>query len=411
MDLPPNDLQAEQATLGSMLLSANALETVRQTLSSPDFFRPAHQIVFEHITEMHKQSIPVDAVTLNERLVASAQIAKVGGAPYLHTLLASVPTAANAGHYARIVRAKAVRRRLIEAGTRIAQIGREGEDEAQGATERALREVEAVRDSGLGDGLTAVTYQEFLDAGYEGDPYDWVVPNLLERGDRMILTGTPGIGKSTLFRQIAVCAAAGIHPFTYEAIPAQRVFILDCENGPAHIRRKLRPLVHQAAATQKPVPEANLWIESRMDGIDLALDKDVSWLLRQVASLNPDILAIGPLYRLAPRALNDDDDVAPILTVLNLIRARGACVLMEAHHGHTSDMRPRGSSALMGFPEFGFGLRWPREDNPGARTAEIVHWRGDRDERQWPRALIAGGRWPWSAYNVPQNQQGNGWGT
>jgi hypothetical protein len=398
---PPHDISAEQAALGAMLTSAAAQETVRQALSPDDFYRQAHHIIFKIIVEMMRQGEPVDPITVNSKLAANGKTGVTGGAPYLHTLMAAVPTAASAGYYAVLVRQHAVRRRLIEAGTRIIQIGTSGDAELGSLTERAVQEVEQVRDSGLGTELSALTYREFLEQGENQPEYDWVVPGLLERGDRLVLTGTSGMGKSTLARQFSVQAAAGIHPFGGKQFEAARVFLLDCENGAGHIRRKLRPLIHQAAMAGQPVLEHNLWIESRVDGIDLALDKDVSWLLRQIAAIAPDLFVVGPLYRLAPRALNDDSDVAPILSTLNLIRAKGSCVLLEAHHGHGGDMRPRGSSALTNFPEFGLGMRWSADPQAQVvRTADLVHWRGDRDERQWPRALQAGGTWPWSAYQA-----------
>ena len=114
----------------------------------------------------------------------------------------------------------------------------------------------------------------------------------------------------------------------------QRVLVIDCENGPAHTRRKLRPLLIQASAEGYPVKDTNMWLEIRPEGLDLARDKDVSWLLRRVAAIGPDVVLLGPLYRLAPRALNDDSDAAPVIATLNMIRERGACVLLEAHAGH-----------------------------------------------------------------------------
>jgi replicative DNA helicase len=253
--------------------------------------------------------------------------------------------------------------------------------------------------------VTTQTIAEFLDVPAEADSYDWVVPGLLERGDRYVLTGTEGAGKSTLFRQLAVTLAAGLHPFTQEAIKPQRVLLIDCENGAAHMRRKLRPLVIQADCEGYEVAETNLWIEVRPEGLDLAADKDVSWLLRRIAAIQPDAVMIGPLYRLAPRALNDDSDAAPVIATLNMIRARGACVLLEAHAGHAlgmggrRDLRPRGSSAFLGWPEFGYGIRSSDLDEAKKRRlVDMVPWRGDRDEREWPERLVAGGTWPWSAY-------------
>jgi replicative DNA helicase len=403
---PPHDIPAEQAALGAVLTSAAAQETVRQALSPTDFYRPFHQVLFATITGMIRAGEPVDPVTVKAKLDAAGERYNP---VYLVDLIQAVPTAANAGYYATIVRDKAVRRRLIEAGHRIVQIASTEDSEHTALTERAVREVEHVRDSGLGDGLTAQPVSEFMATGDE--EYNWVIPQLLERGDRLILTGTSGIGKSTLFRQIAVCAAAGIHPFTHHPMNPVRVFLLDAENGSPHIRRKLRPLLISATGMQRPVYDTNLWIESRVDGIDLSLDKDLSWLMRQINAIKPDIFALGPLYRLVPRALNDDDDAAPVIKTLNLIRSKGITVLLEAHHGRGGDMAPRGSSALQNFPEFGLGLRFSQD--PAAqmvRTADLVHWRGDRDERQWPRALQAGGSWPWTAY-TPMPAAGNGWPT
>jgi len=404
----PHDLAAEQAVIGSMLLSAAAAAECLETLVAGDFYRPGHRVIFEAVRDMTRDGKPVDAVTILAWLEEAGDLRAVGGAPYLHTLIASVPVVANAPHYAGIVRGAAVRRRLLEAGRRIVQMAREGSEDAHGLTERAVRETEAARDAGLADMVTTPTITEFLNVAADADAYDWIVPGLLERGDRFILTGTEGAGKSTLFRQFAVTIAAGLHPFTQARTEPRRVLIVDCENGAAHTRRKIRPLVIQAASEGFPVREDRLWIEVRPEGVDLAADKDVSWLLRIVGAIHPDCVMIGPLYRLAPRALNDDSDAAPVIATLNMIRARGACVLLEAHAGHAlgmggrRDLRPRGSSAFLGWPEFGCGIR--SSDLPDAkkrRIVDLVPWRGDRDERDWPECLEAGGIWPWSAY-TPQ---------
>jgi CBS domain-containing protein len=400
-DVPPNDMAAEQAVLGSMLLSENALEKAQAALTAGDFLRPAHRTIFDACREVKRSGGAVDAVTVRAYLESRGSLSRVGDAPYLYRLVASVPTVANVGYYAGIVREHAVRRRVLEAGHRIVQLAREQTGEAShGIAERAVRELEAVRDFGAEDDLTTQTIDEFL--AVPDEDYDWVVPGLLERGDRLILTGQEGAGKSTLFRQLAVTIAAGVHPFRGVDIEPKRCLIVDCENGPAHTRRKIRPLVTQASIQGHPIKESNLWIELRPEGLDLALDRDVSWLLRMVSQIDPDVVLLGPLYRMVPRALNTDDDVAPILATLNLIRARGACVLVEAHAGHSigiggrRDLRPRGSSALLGWPEFGYGIRFSdSEQAKQKRTVDLVPWRGDRDEREWPECLTAGGTWPW----------------
>lgn len=400
-----HDITAEQAVLGAMLMSIAAAAECSVLLTAGDFYRPAHQIIFDAITAMANAGDCPDPVTLKDRLESEGTLSRIGSALYLHTLLESAPTAANGTHYARIVRDRAVRRRLAVAGQRITAMAHSRSADAHGLTERAVREAEAVRDDGQSDEVTTPTIGEFLAVSDDADAYDWIVPGLLERGDRLILTGTEGAGKSTLFRMLGVTIAAGIHPFDHFPMTPKRVLIIDCENGPAHLRRKIRPLVTQAAALGRPVSDENLWLEIHPEGLDLANDKDVSKLMRWVSAIKPDAVMIGPLYRLAPRALNDDSDAAPVIAALNMIRARGACVLLEAHAGHSlgmggrRDLRPRGSSAFLGWPEFGYGIR--SSDVPEAkkqRLVDMVPWRGDRDERNWPERLIAGGQWPWSSF-------------
>jgi replicative DNA helicase len=413
----PYDISAERAVLGAMMLSPREAAGCLQALSAPDFCRPAHQVIFAAIAALTRSGIIADALTVKDRLEADGDLSRCGGAPELHTLIASVPVAANAAYYARIVRDRAVRRRLLESGRRIQQMASSTAEEAHGLTERAIQELEEVRASGLGDGLTVQTIEEFLDVPPGADDYDWIVPGLLERGDRLILTGMEGAGKSTLFRQMAITIAAGIHPFSGEFTEPKRVLMIDCENTERHTRRKIRPLHAQARLLGRPVDEKNLWIECRPAGMDLALDQDVSWLLRQVAAVCPDIVMIGPLYRLAPRALQTDDEAAPVIAALNLIRARDCCVLLEAHAGHATgvggrrDLRPRGSSAFLGWPEFGYGLRFSDDEHSRTeRTVDLVGWRGDRDDRDWPEMLTAGGKWPWRVHVMRKAIPGDdGW--
>jgi len=92
--VPPHDTVAEQGVLGGMLLSKDAIADVVETLRGNDFYRPAHQTIFETILDLYGRGEPVDAVTVSAELTKNGDLTRVGGAPYLHTLIASVPTAA-----------------------------------------------------------------------------------------------------------------------------------------------------------------------------------------------------------------------------------------------------------------------------------------------------------------------------
>src|SRR5213080_4021767 len=96
---PPQDVVAEQCVLGAMLLSKDAIADVVEVLRPTDFYRPAHQLVYDAILDLYGRGEPADALTVTNELTRSGQLARVGGAVYLHTLLSTVPTAANAGYY------------------------------------------------------------------------------------------------------------------------------------------------------------------------------------------------------------------------------------------------------------------------------------------------------------------------
>jgi replicative DNA helicase len=141
---PPQDLAAEQCVLGAMMLSKDAIADVIETLRGTDFYRPAHEIVFDAVTDLYARGEPADAITVAAELAKRGEMARIGGAPYVHTLVASVPLAANAGYYAHIVREKAILRRLVEAGTKIVQIGYAGEGEVDDVVDQAQAEIYSV---------------------------------------------------------------------------------------------------------------------------------------------------------------------------------------------------------------------------------------------------------------------------
>lgn len=216
--MPPHDIGAEQCVLGSMLQSPNAIAEVTAVIRHPgDHYRPAHQIVHEAILELDGRGERADVVTVADLLVKRGQLPAAGGYDYLHTLDASVATWAFGGNYARIVHEKAVRRRTIEKGTRIVQLGYEGEGDAADIAERAR---------GLADGIDAAVTSDALPSMEElfteviddlesdaprGIPTPWEDVNeaigALMPGQPVIIAGSTGSGKSLAALGIAAHAA------------------------------------------------------------------------------------------------------------------------------------------------------------------------------------------------------------
>ena len=209
---PPQDVAAEQSVLGGMMLSKDAIADVIEVLRSTDFYRPAHELIFDAVLELYGRGEPADAVTVSDELTKKGSLARVGGAPYLHTLISSVPTAANAGYYARIVRERAVLRRLVEAGTKIVQLGyaTTGGD-VDDLVNAAQSEVYAVTERRTSEDylpigqLIEATVDEIEAAGHRGEGMIGVptgfadldrLTNGLHPGQMIVLAARPAIGKA-----------------------------------------------------------------------------------------------------------------------------------------------------------------------------------------------------------------------
>ncbi|MCW2669886.1 MAG: dnaB, partial [Frankiales bacterium] len=220
---PPQDLMAEQSVLGGMLLNRDAIADVIEVLKSPDFYRPAHQIVFDTILDLYGRGEPADAVTVGDALTRNGDAGRVGGLPYLHTLVQTVPTAANAGYYAKFVAELAVLRRLVEAGTRIVQLGYSAEgaevDDIVDRAQQAIYDVTERRTSDdyeLLEALMQPTMDELEAIGgrnglMSGVPTGFLdldnLTNGLHPGQLIVIAGRPGLGKSTLGLDIARSAS------------------------------------------------------------------------------------------------------------------------------------------------------------------------------------------------------------
>ena len=219
---PPHDLAAEQCVLGGMLMSKDAISDVMEVIRPADHYRPAHQLVHEAILELYGRGEPADPVTVSDLLAKRGELARVGGGAYLHTLIASVPTAANAGYYARIVRERAILRRLVEVGTRIVQLGYAGDGDADELVDRAQAEIYGVTERRVTEDFLPLSeimpgaLDEIEAIGSRGGVMTGVptgfadldaLTNGLHAGQMVVIAARPAIGKSTLALDLARAAA------------------------------------------------------------------------------------------------------------------------------------------------------------------------------------------------------------
>ena len=210
---PPQDLAAEQSVLGGMLLSKDAIADVLERLRPGDFYRPAHQNVYDAVLDLYARGEPADPVTVAAELDRRGLLRRIGGAPYLHTLISTVPTAANAGYYAGIVAEKALLRRLVEAGTRVVQYGYAGaegadvneivdraQSEIYDVTERRTTEDFVVLETLLQptmDEIDAIASQGGISRGVPtGFTELDEVTNGLHPGQMIVIAARPGMGKA-----------------------------------------------------------------------------------------------------------------------------------------------------------------------------------------------------------------------
>jgi replicative DNA helicase len=419
MSINAHDLQAERSLLGCLLLGSKIPEVVADFLAVPPeaYYNVRHTVIASLMRDMVARQIPVDPITVYAEACKQGIAGQIGDAPYLHTLMALVPTAANSGYFAEWLCELYGRRRLAEEMIRqIQQLDQLWENADRTGTAEAVARLRAACDdvaaySGCASGERVTYLDEFLEQDIS---YDWLIRGLLERRDRLVITGDEGFGKSELAAQIACCAAAGIHPFTGDVLVegGLRVGVVDCENSTNQSRRRYLRMVdavnnHLRMHQAQPVDwRKQMAVEFRTEGLDLLSGPNVAWLERWISVATPDILVIGPLYKLHREDINGETAARALTVELDSLRARhNVAIITEAHAGHVKGddgkrlMRPRGSSLFLGWPEFGIGLR-RNSDNP-EEYADVVAWRGHRDDgRQWPARLYKAraGLIPWRPF-------------
>ncbi|MEV4127047.1 AAA family ATPase [Nocardia sp. NPDC049707] len=412
------DFTAEQAVIGAVMLAPEQTAAHFLAIRPEDWYTPVFRDTAAIIRGLMADRKPIDPTTV---LIEAQNRGLAGRKIPPLALIEAHQTAANPASVpvlAERIRNLSAARKLSDTGLRLAQrmdsawtTGTDRADIDAAITEarRACDEAEQIAADPTSNPPTPMG--DFL---AQPSNHDWIVPGLLERMDRIVLTGGEGTGKSVACTQIACTLAAGLHPFTGNPLGAgghqARVLVVDCENSPTQSRRRYKWVTRMVNDRRtnhglSPVDwNDTMSIEIRPAGIDLRTGDDTAWLERAIADTNPDLLVLGPLYKLHRMNPNDEQPARDVVWVLDGLRERyGFALLTEAHAGKSTtgdgrrNMSPIGASLWLRWSEFGFGLARAADD-PGKGRAEIVDvvsWRGSREERDWPAKLQHSHILPW----------------
>ncbi|WP_079027733.1 DUF3987 domain-containing protein [Streptomyces rimosus] len=338
---PPNDLEAEQAVVGAMMLAPDVIAEVSAVMAPADHYRPAHETIHQSILDLHGQGKAVDPITLGHHLDQTGVLTKVGGKSYLHTLVQAVPTAANAAYYAEIVRGKAQRRRSIEAGTRIVQAGMTPD-----TTDEDLREALA-----LGAATVPGTWSDPIPLSHRpklpGFPThvfpDWLAQYVAAVAEE---TQTPPDLAGTLALSVLAAAAGGrsvvqvrgrwrepTNLFAVVALgPANRKSaVFSAMTGPLYEAEKL--LVTQAAGR---IVEAELTVKMAQEAADKAAAKAASADGPEKDGLVAEAIGLAQAAEsltVPPRPRLLADDATPEVIATLLAEQGGRLAVMSAEGG------------------------------------------------------------------------------
>jgi replicative DNA helicase len=244
-----------------------------------------------------------------------------------------------------------------------------------------------------------VDWKEFISED-DDDTYDWVIPNVLERQERLMVVASEGVGKTFLARQVALLTAAGIHPFTFEQMKPIRTLMVDLENPARIIRRTSRAI--QERSTKYGFcaePVAHLLIKP--DGLDLMKTSDRAYLEEQIEIVKPDMLFLGPIYKsfIDPGGRTSESIAIEIAKYFDSLRTYYDFGMWLEHHAplgssmSSRDLRPFGSAVWSRWPEFGLSLQ-PDPTATEGYVYEVKHFRGARDKRQFPTKMTRGTLFP-----------------
>lgn len=392
--------EVEESVIAAMFTSRVAAESAIEICNASDFYYPRHSEVFAAIESLLKDGGGIDLITVVDRCISENPNTLVDP-DFIITIQFATFSVANVGHYAQIVQRKSMGRRLQEAMNWINGDLSEGLDPYEAVDE--LEKVLATVGSKSTGKQEALTVSEIKNKAK--DTSQWIIPGVFRRHWKVVITGFEGGGKGVLLRMMCMAAAQGIHPFTQRRMEPIRTLLLDAENPDDAFLETAEMLERTLVDTLGSDYDETRFRTYQVRGFDLRNKRDLTGFKRELALQQPDLLAVGPLYKLKKKKPGEsyEDEAAAYIDIFDKIMATYNCGLLVEHHAKKGDgkslrgLETMGSELWTAWPDTIYGLR-PREENE--HNLDLENQRGDRvAAMNWPDYIerdpdwVIHGRW------------------
>ena len=386
----PYDKLAEDSLIGAMLLRPEAALVGVENCNPDDFYVPRNVRIFGAIRNLVSKGSPIDVSLVAAEMMDPSSVVD------MIELMTNCPMASNAIEYAKVVVRYSTSRKMLRQFEEDKTIIQSGGDPLEVAShlEKFIGGLGSVRSNEP----EAMTIRELAGSSERIAPV--VIPGMMNRDYRTIVVGEEGSGKSLLLRTIAMSASQGFHPFSHQRIDPVRVLIVDLENPTQAILQTGEPYMNNLRLRDpENYDEERLKIWRRPGGIEIRRMADKAELQREIAAHRPELVCIGPVYKMYRRGANEsyEDSADEAMAILDDLRTRFEFALVMEHHaakgkqGERRDLSPMGSQRWMAWPEIGISL-YKDKDDP--TVLNVQRYRGDRlSGVNWPDKIIRDATW------------------
>jgi len=394
----PNLPETEHAVLGAMLLKREAVDAALEVLTPEDFYNPVNARIFEAISDLYEHGDDIDQTAVLAKMQLEGAASDHLGADLIRILSETIYTSPGyVNQYARdLQQARAGRDLMRQCQDVLQSVGEGGDPYDLG---EALNRFTLTMGSNSTE-QEAKTLDELLEMEDVISPV--IIPGLMRQDHRTIIVAPEGVGKSSLCRQIAMCAAQGVHPFKHNPqrrFEAIRALVVDCENPLEAITENAVRLQSTLMAVLGPdYDDERCRFFRRPGGINLRNRRDQTDLQREIALHRPNLVVAGPTYKMFQTKGKErpEDAADEFLALWDKLRVKYDFALMlEMHAAKGSrakgEMNPFGSQRFMAWPESGLALYDSRGDGT---VLEVENFRHNRlTGTDWPVKLVRDPNW------------------